>query len=273
MAAGEARASTMDRPDRDLVAALRTELAAIEPARACCRAAESLGLGAPPAGRGAAPAVARLSVRLERAGDGTPSRGPFDWAAAADHCRLAYLRGRFLSRGSLSLATGRTHLEFVVSPLEAAGLAEWLAGLGLPASWRVRRGSGVVTWKGSETVLRFLRLAGASSGALQLETRLVTRALRAHLNRVLNAEGANLQRSVATASRQLAAIDTLDGSGALARLPVTDRAVAGLRREQPEATFSEIAARLGLTRSQVQRSFARLESLALQAHDGAAARR
>ena len=57
---------------------------------------------------------------------------PFDWAAAAEHCRAAWLRGRFLARGSLSLAGGRTHLEFVVDPAEAPDLAARLADIGLP---------------------------------------------------------------------------------------------------------------------------------------------
>ena len=46
--------------------------------------------------------------------------------SAADHCRMAWLRGLFLARGSLSLATGRTHLEFVLEPDEAPTLAERL---------------------------------------------------------------------------------------------------------------------------------------------------
>ncbi|MEI8333761.1 MAG: hypothetical protein WCH74_07895, partial [Chloroflexota bacterium] len=103
----------MSRSERDLVTALRSELAAIDPPRACDRRAESAGLGASLATR--EPAVARLAVRLERelerdaglAGDGLPvvtrpaaghrayhvrasttdRDGPFAWEGAADHCR------------------------------------------------------------------------------------------------------------------------------------------------------------------------------------------
>ena len=60
--------------------------------------------------------VARLRHRL---GATPPLAAPFDWDAAPDHCRTAWLRGRFLARGSLSLAGGRTHLEFVVDPDDA----------------------------------------------------------------------------------------------------------------------------------------------------------
>lgn len=261
-----AAALPSERPDHDLVAAIRAELAAVEPARACCRAAERAGLGAAARGRARSPVVARLAVRLERSRSEAPA---FDWDAAAEHCRIAYLRGRFLAGGSLSLASGRTHLEFVVPAREAAAFAERLAALGLPAAWRLRRGSGVVTWKGAESVTRFLRRCGASASLLELEARLVARSLRGDLNRLINAEQANLERSVSAAARQSAAIETLAAAGILAQLPDVERAVAGARRESPEASLTELAARLGLARAHVQRVLARLESLAMGAGDAA----
>ena len=96
---------------------------------------------------------------------------------------MAYLRGLFLARGSLSLASGRTHLEFVVPPAEAPVLAAHLEQEGLPAAWRVRRGWGVVTWKSADTVGLFLRRIGAGAALLELEARQVARALRGDLNR------------------------------------------------------------------------------------------
>jgi WhiA-like protein/LAGLIDADG DNA endonuclease family protein len=251
------------RADRDLVAALRAEIAAIDPGRACDRAAEQAGLSEARAGRRAA--VARLAVRLRRAGVRDDRSTAFDWQAAADHCRIAWLRGRFLAVGSLSVAGGRTHLEFVVDPDEAALLASRLGAIGLPASWRLRRGRGVVTWKGAETVGTFLRLIGAGATLLELEARAVARALRGELNRVLNAESANLERAVSAAGRQVAAIDAIEADGRLSSQPYIVRLVADARRETPEATLSELADRLGLHRSAVQRALERVERLAL--HD------
>jgi DNA-binding transcriptional regulator WhiA len=277
----------MSEADRDLVSAIRTELASIVPQRACDRFAESAGLGSALATREAA--VARLAVRLGReptdAGrllggrrrtkhvrvaepDGTGE--PFDWDAAADHCRIAWLRGRFLARGSLSLASGRAHLEFVVPPAEAPVLATRLEGLGMPASWRIRRGRGVVTWKSADTIVTFLRRIGAGSAILELESRQVARAVRGDINRVINAESANLQRAVVAAARQLRAIDRLEADGRLAEQPPVVRLVASARRETPEATFGELAERLRLNRSTVQRSLERLERLAATEDDGRA---
>jgi hypothetical protein len=251
--------AAQDRRDRDLLAAVRAELAAIEPARACCRIAERAGLGAAALGRARSPVIARLAVRLPAA---VPPSAAFDWSIARDHCRIAYLRGLFLASGSFSLASGRAHLEFVVPVDEAPTLAGRLAELGLTASSRVRRARGVVTWKSAERILAFLRLTGATGSALDLESRLVTRSLHGHLNRVLNAEGANLTRSVASASRQLHWIQRLEESGGLQRLAPFVRDVARLRRESPEASFTDLAERVGQSRARVQRAFRQLESAA-----------
>lgn len=193
---------------------------------------------------------------------------PFDWARSREHCRIAYLRGRFLAHGSLSLASGRTHLEFVLPPDEARQLCDRLGQLDLAAGWRLRRGRGVVTWKSVETVVTFLKLLGGGSSLLELEARQVSRTVRGDLNRVINAELANLARAVAASARQLEAIEALASDGRLAAQPYTVRLVADARREEPEATFTELAERLGLHRSAVQRALERVERLALHPDEG-----
>ncbi len=283
----------MTRSERDLVLSLRAELAGIDPSRSCDRQAEAAGLGSSVVRREGP--VARLAIRLRRGSDGVgraaeasatsaTSAGTaaspatavapiaFEWNGAAEHCRTAWLRGRFLACGSLSLSGGRTHLEFVVDPAEAPVLAARLADIDLPASWRIRRGRGVVTWKSGEAVGTFLRRIGAAGGLLELEARQVSRALRGDLNRVINAESANLQRAVSAAGRQLDAIAVLEADGRLARQPEVVRMVAAARRETPEATLSELAERLHLHRSAVQRALERVEHLSLH-HDDDEARR
>lgn len=271
----------MTTAERDLAQGLRAELAAIDPPRRCCRQAERLGLvGAfEPRRR----SIARLELRLRRnkaeteaandAAHVAPIDESFDWAASAEHCRFAYLRGRFLAHGSLSLASGRTHLEFVLGPEEAEVLARRLGELDLPASWRLRRGRGVVTWKSSETVGTFLRMVGSGAALLELEVRAVSRSVRGDLNRVINAESANLQRAVAAAARQLEAIDVVEADGRLAKQSNLVRLVADTRREVPEATFTDLAERLQMHRSTVQRALDRIEWLALHADEGVGRRR
>lgn len=260
----------MSRAERDLVTALRDELAAVDPSRSCDRAAEAAGLGSEAVGREAS--IARLAVRLRRVAAGALPGSVFDWSTVPEHCRGAWLRGRFLARGSLSLAGGRTHLEFVVDPEEAPILAARLADFGLPASWRLRRGRGVVTSKSGEAVGTFFRRLGATGTLLEIEARQVSRALRGELNRVLNAESANLQRAVSAAGRQLDAIAVLEADGRLAVQPPSVRQVAEARRATPEASLADLAERLGAHRSAVQRALERLERLATD-DDGRARRR
>jgi DNA-binding transcriptional regulator WhiA len=268
--------------ERDLVESLRAELAAIDPPRRCCRDAEAAGMVGVSGRRGRA--MARVALRLRgRTAQvvGEPSGGApaaaraipdFVWDGAPEHCRVAFLRGRFLAHGSLSLASGRTHLEFVLTIAEAVPFCERLSQLGLPARHRVRRGRGVVTWKSGETVGTFLRLIGAGSSLLELESRQVSRSVRGDLNRIINAESANLDRAVAAAARQLEAIDALEADGRLGVQPYVVRLVADARREEPEATFTELAERLQMHRSAVQRALDRIERLALHADEGAGRR-
>jgi DNA-binding protein WhiA len=202
-----------------------------------------------------------------------PEAPPFEWDRAAEHCRIAYLRGRFLAHGSLSLASGRTHLEFVLPADEALLLCDQLAGFEMAANWRMRRGRGVVTWKSVETVVTFLKVVGGGSSLLELESRQVSRTVRGDLNRVINAESANLRRAVAASARQVEAIDAVEADGRLAEQPYVVLLVADARREEPEATFSQLADRLGLHRSAVQRALERIERLALHPDEGVGKRR
>jgi len=269
-----------DSRDRALVQAIRAELAAIDPPRACCRAAERDGLGAAARGHARSPAVARLAVRLDQTGEGVgrdaaahvgrdaaSSIWPgaalsFDWDLARDHCRAAWLRGRFLAAGSLSLGARGAHLELVVPIHEGEQLCQRLSQAGYDLSLRVRRGRGVITSKRTDTILGLLRFCGAGASVLEIEARLVMRQMQGHLNRVLNAETANLERTVASSYRQMVLIAQLEADGRLAELSPLEQAVAGARQDAPEASFTELAAGLGLSRARVQRAFRRIESKA-----------
>ena len=250
--------------ERELVQAIRAELAGIDPPRACCRGAERAGLGVAALGRARSPVVARLAVRLAEADDGAGNSDvpPFAWADARDHCRAAWLRGRFLAAGSLSLGARGAHLELVVPLDEGPELGRRLEDVGFATSSRVRRGRAVLTSKRTDTILAFLRYCGAGATVLEVESRLVMRQLQGHLNRVLNAETANLERTVASSARQVALIEQLEAEGRLGQLSAVDQSVARARKDAPEASFTELSRTLGLSRARVQRAFGRIEATA-----------
>lgn len=270
----------MRRGEADLVASIRHELAAIRPARTCCIQAELAALG--DSGRRVDVSVARAVHEL---GTELAQRGVSrTWVAApqtqaercaaalagarsAQHCRLAYLRGRFLARGSLSLASGSVHLEINLSREEAKLLAKITERDRLGGQPRERRGKGLLVWRGRMVLIDLLRRLGATAAVAELEVRGVGREIRGNLNRSVNAETANLTRAVRAGMRQALACgealhsDVLETGGLLER-------VAQARSEAPDATLSELAATLGLARSSVQRALAEIERRVRAAKSG-----
>lgn len=287
-----------------LVAAeLKGELARIQPARACCRRAELAGLlfvadEAPAAGSRAGirtldHATARVAVQLAGA-IGLPAEGPMpgashpnghapgrhhlqvrladgggelptlDWDDAKACDRGAFLRGVLLN-ASISLGSTSTHVEFVFRDrARARELIERLRTLNVRARLLPRRGRSVVYLKGQEEVATLLRLTGANRALLDFEAGRVAHDVRNRLNRLLNAEEANVDRTVRAADRQLRAIARLEAGGELERLPEGLRDAAEQRRRQPDADLDTLATSLGISRSAVNHRLRRLVTLAAE---------
>lgn len=277
---------------------IKGELARIHPARACCRRAELIGLLH--GGNGSSlqtldHAVARTAVALasslgmsvetprpasERARGQPGGRhhlrveldratlGPWRRAEAPTCDRRSFVRGVLLASGSLSFSASGPHVEFVLRTAAAAEeLHGVLASLDVRSLVSTRRGRSVVYLKGQEEIASLLRLVGANRGVLQLETLRVERDVRARLNRLLNAEEANLGRTVRAADRQLGAIAVLEGDGRLPSLGAGLREAAALRRRMPDADLDTLAAALGVSRSAVNHRLRRLVELASDEED------
>jgi len=281
-----------------LAGEVKGELARIQPAKACDRRAELLGLmhgskhsrfrtldhavartamqlaaslGIPVAApRAAAPARLRvggrhhLTVDLDRA-----SLGPWSWAEAPSCDRRAFLRGVLLGSGSISFsAASGPHVEFVLAARRAAAeLQDHLASLEVRALRTQRRGAHVIYLKGQEEIVTLLRLVGANRGVLEFETHRVGRDVRARLNRLLNAEEANLARTVRAADRQLSAISRLEATGAFGSLAPGLRDAAATRRHMPDADLDTLASALGISRSAMNHRLRRLVELASDEED------
>ena len=199
-----------------------------------------------------------VTVRVDRA-----ALGPWSWSRAAACDRRAFLRGALLGTGSLSFGPSGPHVEFVLSQRTAAEeLQAALSALSVRALRSERRGRHVVYLKGHEEIAGLLRLVGANRGVLELETHRVGRDVQARLNRLVNAEEANLSRTVRAADRQLAAIARLEASGRLPRLGGGLRDAAALRRRLPDADLGTLAAALDVSRSAMNHRLRRLVELA-----------
>lgn len=274
---------------------LKGELARIRPARPCCRRAELLGLlhaaGADGRVRTLDHATARIAVQLA-ASIGLPIEAPRHTRAGPLHARgrhhlevtldraladrgrptvvtacdrRAFLRGVLLGAGSISGGPGGPHVEFVFADRRrATELRRLLAESDVRVSMMRRRGRHVVYLKGQEQIAGLLQLTGANRALLDFETSRVSRDVRNRLNRLLNAEEANLGRTVRAADRQLQAIARLEAGGELAGLPDGLREAAAQRRRQPDADLDTLASGLGIGRSAMNHRLRRLVELAAE---------
>lgn len=200
----------------------------------------------------------RLRVVLDRA--------PLDawaWTKAPACDRRSFIRGLLLAAGSVSFSQHGPHVEFVFRDTARAEEARRrLLDCDVRASVLLRRGRRVLYVKSRDEVATLLRLAGANRGVLDFESEGVGREVRNGLNRLLNAEAANLSRTVAAAGRQLESIDRLERAGVLDRLSASLRETATTRRRHPEADLDALAALLGVSRSAANHRLRRLVEMA-----------
>ncbi len=170
---------------------------------------------------------------------GAPLEHPPKRVVGRSCCRGAYIRGALLGGGSLS-GPRDPHLELRASGIEGARfIAEVAARENIVLALAERRGHAVAYAKGHEAIYDLLALAGASDVVLRLEEHAVVAATRAHANRLVNADEANLVRTARAAHIQLEAIRSLD----LDELPEHLVEIAELRLRHPSASLRELAAK------------------------------
>src|SRR5690606_31219422 len=156
----------------------------------------------------------------------TPQPLPHPATYGAD-CPWAYLRGVFLARGSVNRPGRPYHLELVCdSPAVHALVGQLLEECGLHAGSGRRRGSLLHYLKGADDVVAFLQVIGASRAVLELENSRALKGMRNRVNRIVNAETANLDKVVAASLRQIEAIHRLQARGQLSQLSPVQQALA-----------------------------------------------
>ncbi len=181
--------------------------------------------------------------------------------AACD--RKAMLRGLFLGCGSVNAPSSRYHLEFV-APTEswAAAIGEVAAAAGARMGVMERSGQHVVYVKEGDGIVRLLSLMGASRAVMEFENVRVVRDVSGKVNRRINFETANIGKTIGSGLRQAAAIERLEATGRLDRLPPGLREMARWRAANPELNLSELAGRMKLSKSAVNHRLRRLQEVA-----------
>jgi DNA-binding protein WhiA len=186
-------------------------------------------------------------------------------------CRRAYLRGAFLGGGSVSRPEGEYHLELVTPNVDfAKTLVRLMRQYHLPVGMTGRKKDFIVYLKDGDAITTFLRIIGAHHALMEFENVRVIKDMRNQVNRLVNCETANLQKTVNAAVRQVEAIKLIDQKKGLANLPVKLREAAELRLEHPEATLQELVDLLGgdVGKSGMNHRLRKLQEIAAELEEG-----
>lgn len=180
-------------------------------------------------------------------------------------CKRAFLRGTFLGSGSVT-NPGRTyHLEITTnSDALSKDLCRLLNHFGLGAKVSQRKNEYVVYLKGSDFIAKFLSLIGAHSALLEFENVRIIKGMKNQVNRIVNCETANLNKTVNAAIRQNENIRLIESTIGLKKLPPDLQQVAYLRLQNPEMSLKELGNNLvpPVGKSGVNHRMRRLEKIA-----------
>lgn len=159
-----------------------------------------------------------------------------------DCCKASFLRGAFFTGGSVTDPAKRYHLEIGTSHLAVHRELQALAPeLNLSPRTTTRKTSYLTYWKQSDAIAEFLTIIGAPLAGMNVINARLEKNLLNGVNRQYNCDVANVEKAVAAAQNQIAAIRRLEESGVLATLPPKLQETARLRVDNPELSLSELA--------------------------------
>ena len=160
-----------------------------------------------------------------------------------DCCRSAFLRGAFLSGGSVSAPDKSYHLELRTSHISVGKeVVTLLLDMEMRPSSMMRRGYYIIYLKDSERIEDFLTLIGAPLSSMALMEHKVEKDMRNAVNRQVNCDAANAGRAVIASAAQIEAIKMLISTGRLSQLSPTLRETAEIRLANPELSLSDLIA-------------------------------
>lgn len=191
---------------------------------------------------------------------------PEDWLTTME-TRRAFLRGAFLGGGSVNKPESDYHLEFMTGNKKfAETIVRVLRLFHIVARMTERKEEYVVYIKEGDSVTGCLQIMGAQSALMAFETVRVVKNVRNQINRQVNCETANLQKTVNAAVRQLESIRIIERHQPLSDLPPKLLEVAQARLDNPDASLQELSDMMGghLSKSGIGHRFRKLEKMALE---------
>ncbi len=180
-------------------------------------------------------------------------------------CAVAYLRGLFMGGGFIGDPKGKYHFELSTDNYGLAGDAVKLMNrFDLYPKIRERKNRFLIYLKGTEPMVQFLALIGAHTALLKWEDVRIIKSMRASVNRLVNCDTANLNKSVEAALSQLSDIAIIDEEMGLDNLPAGLSTLARTRLANPEASLEELGKEHDpkLSKSAVYHRIRRIKQLA-----------
>lgn len=208
----------------------------------------------------------RLRVLAAFGYDGKERTRRMNWANITDECCAgAFLRGAFLSCGTVNSPEKHYHMEFVVPHMYLSrDLKKFMSEVDLEPKEITRNGAYVLYFKDSGEIEDLLTVMGASGSALELMGVKMYKDMRNNVNRRLNFESANLDRTINAALEQVRAIEKLKASGLFFGLSPEMQKIAEIRLENTEYSLQQIGSMFDppLSRSGVNHRLKKLCALA-----------
>lgn len=197
---------------------------------------------------------------------------PHDYIIADDDDIRAYLRGVFMTSGSVNdPKTSRYHLEIVVDSIEyATFINNILNNFNLNSKIIRREKNYMIYIKEAEKISDFLRIIKAYSGVMYFEDIRIYRDHKNMTNRLNNCEQANMDKIFLTANKQLKDIKIIEDNGLMEMLDSKLREAVSYRTKYPENSLAELAdimsKELGysISKSGLNHRFRKLRNLAEQ---------
>ncbi|HLQ74730.1 MAG TPA: DNA-binding protein WhiA [Alloiococcus sp.] len=155
----------------------------------------------------------------------------------------SYLRGAFLAGGSVnSPETSRYHLEIhSIYEEHNEDIRDMFEAFGLNPKVHARKSGGYIVYvKESEKIADFMALIGATNNMFRFEDVRIVRDMRNSVNRIVNCETANLNKTISAASKQIQNIELIDQEIGLTELPKKLYEVAVTRLEHPDVSLKEL---------------------------------
>lgn len=176
-------------------------------------------------------------------------------------CMAAFLRGMFISCGTVTDPRKDYHLELSVPYMR---LAEDVMALledcqvDFQPSMSERSGNFIIYLKDSGKIEDFLTYIGASNASMELMQIKMYKEAMNDINRKSNFETANMDKTISASAKQMLAIAIITDTRGLSSLPDDIRAVAELRIDNPEMSLKQMGEALGISRSGVNHRLKKL---------------